>query len=226
MSAELLDGSVVWLAHVDPALQPALVDVLTQHNAKPLLAGSDVPPLEPNVSRLNEIIRHAFAVHKRLDAVLFMPPMPTRANLHPCADAELLVLFAPLVAPHLKRAANPHLLVQCPAPQADIGGMCAHRLASAAGSYALSAVTAGFAWEWYQNGVAVNGIWPHERNNRLLLAQTAAAVLGKPFRACAANFLQTDALAESEGLTLPPTAEVLTPMPFARTDVAQKTVAH
>ena len=121
--------------------------------------------------------------------------------------------------PHLKRAANPHILTLSPPISLDpkwLGPMVGYTIAK----YGMTLVALGFAASYAEEGIASNALWPRTLvataavQNLLggdaamqrarkpeIYADSAHAVLTRPSRECTGNaFLCEDVLAQ-EGVT-------------------------
>jgi len=121
--------------------------------------------------------------------------------------------------PHLKKAANPHVLTLSPPLSLDpkwFGGHLGYTIAK----FGMSMTTLGWSREFADDGIAVNSLWPRTiiataavRNllgGEAALARSrkpeiysdaAYAILTRPSRSCTGNFyLCEDVLAE-EGIT-------------------------
>jgi citronellol/citronellal dehydrogenase len=121
--------------------------------------------------------------------------------------------------PHLKRAANPHVLTLSPPLNLDPRWFRDH-VGYTISKYNMSMLTLGWAEEFRENGIAFNSLWPRTMiataavKNLLggdeamarsrtpeILADTAHAILARPSRECTGNFfIDEDVLAE-EGVT-------------------------
>jgi citronellol/citronellal dehydrogenase len=120
--------------------------------------------------------------------------------------------------PHLKQAANPHVLTLSP-PLNLNPTWFGRSLAYAIAKYGMSMCTLGFAEEFRDSGVAANSLWPRTtiataavRNllggedamrrarDPRIVADAAHALLTRPSRECTGNFfIDEDVLAE-EGI--------------------------
>ena len=121
--------------------------------------------------------------------------------------------------PHLKRAANPHVLTLSPPLNFNsmwFGRSLAHSIAK----YGMSMATLGFAVEFRPYGVAANSLWPRTtiataairhvlggedamRNSRdpRIVASAAYAILTRPSRECTGRFFIDDEVLAEEGIT-------------------------
>jgi citronellol/citronellal dehydrogenase len=121
--------------------------------------------------------------------------------------------------PHLKRAADPHVLTLSPPLNLDPRWFRDH-VGYTISKYNMSMLTLGWAEEFREAGIAFNSLWPRTMiataavKNLLggdeamarsrtpeILADTAYAILTRPSRECTGNFfIDEDVLAE-EGVT-------------------------
>jgi citronellol/citronellal dehydrogenase len=121
--------------------------------------------------------------------------------------------------PHLKRAANPHVLTLSP-PLNLNPSWFGRSLAYTIAKYGMSMCTLGFAEEFRTYGVAANSLWPRTtiataavrnllggedamRNSRdpRIVADAAYAILTRPSRACTGRFFIDDEVLAEEGIT-------------------------
>lgn len=121
--------------------------------------------------------------------------------------------------PHLRRAANPHVLVMAPPPSLDPHWWAQH-LPYSLGKYGMSFCVLGMAEEFREDGVAVNALWPQThiataavqnllggeesvRHSRkpAIVADAAHAVLSRPARGCTGNFFIDEDVLRQEGVT-------------------------
>ena len=121
-------------------------------------------------------------------------------------NARGTYLCAKLAAPHLSKAANPHILTL--SPPLDLNPKWfAPNLAYTMAKYGMSLVTLGLSRELKSAGVAVNSLWPetmiataavsnllggqaalrHARKPQIV-ADAAHAILTRPARDCSGNF--------------------------------------
>jgi len=121
--------------------------------------------------------------------------------------------------PHLRRAANPHILTLSPPLTLDPKWYANH-LGYTIAKFSMSMTTLGWARELADDGIAVNSLWPRtiiataavrnllggeaalQRSRKPeIYADAAYAILKRPSRSCTGNFyLVEDVLAE-EGVT-------------------------
>jgi len=121
--------------------------------------------------------------------------------------------------PHLKRAANPHVLTL--SPPLNLNSMWIGRsLAYPIAKYGMSMCTLGFAEEFRAHGIAANSLWPRTmiataavrnllggedamRNSRdpRIVADAAYAILTRPSQECTGQFFIDDEVLAEEGIT-------------------------
>ncbi|HWE91024.1 MAG TPA: NAD(P)-dependent oxidoreductase [Pseudonocardiaceae bacterium] len=128
-------------------------------------------------------------------------------------------LLSKAAIPHLRAAANPHILTLSPplnlAPR-WIGGHLGYTIAK----YGMSLCTIGLAEEFAADGIAANSLWPrtmidtaavrnllggaeqaaHARSPRIM-ADAAYAILTRPSRECTGNLFVDDEVLATEGIT-------------------------
>jgi len=121
--------------------------------------------------------------------------------------------------PHLKQAANPHVLTLSP-PLNLNPAWFGRNLAYAIAKYGMSMCTLGFAEEFKDYGVAANSLWPRTtiataairnllggeeamRRSRdpRIVADAAHAILTRPSRECTGNFFVDEDVLAEEGIT-------------------------
>jgi citronellol/citronellal dehydrogenase len=112
--------------------------------------------------------------------------------------------------PHLKQAANPHVLTLSPPLNMDPKWF-AHHAAYTIAKYGMSMCTLGMAEEFREDGIAFNALWPRTiiataavgnllggdaamalSRNPEIMADAAYAILTKPSRECTGNFFIDD----------------------------------
>ena len=127
-------------------------------------------------------------------------------------------LCAKLALPHLKKAANPHILTM--SPPLDLNPKWfAPNVAYTIAKYNMSLVTLGLARDLARAGVAVNSLWPetaiataavgnllggeamlrHARKPDIV-ADAAHAILTRPSRSCTGNFFIDVEVLREEGV--------------------------
>jgi citronellol/citronellal dehydrogenase len=121
--------------------------------------------------------------------------------------------------PHLKRAANPHVLTLSP-PLNLNPAWFGRSLAYTIAKYGMSMCTVGFAEEFKPDGVAANSLWPRTtiataavrnllggedamRRSRdpSIVADAAHAILTRPSRECTGRFFIDEEVLAEEGIT-------------------------
>jgi citronellol/citronellal dehydrogenase len=121
--------------------------------------------------------------------------------------------------PHLKKAANPHILMNSPPldmREKWFAGSTAYSIAK----YGMSLVVLGLAGELRESGIAVNALWPRttiatsaiknllggDRVMRMsrtpeIMAEAACRIFQKPSRSFTGNFLIDDTFLASQGIS-------------------------
>lgn len=119
--------------------------------------------------------------------------------------------------PHLKKAANPHILTLAPPPNLDARWLKNH-VAYTIAKYGMSLCVIGMAEEFKPDGVAVNALWPRtviltaavrmldepvdpaRCRKPEIMADAAHAILTRDSRGCTGNFFIDDAVLAEEGV--------------------------
>ena len=128
-------------------------------------------------------------------------------------------LLSKLSVPHLKKAANPHVLTLSP-PLSMSPKWFANHAAYTIAKYGMSMSTMGMAEEFRGDGVAFNTLWPRTiiataavqnllggdeamRRSRKpeIMADSAHAIFTRPSRECTGNFFIDDEVLAEEGVT-------------------------
>jgi citronellol/citronellal dehydrogenase len=121
--------------------------------------------------------------------------------------------------PHLRRAANPHVLTLSPPLTLDpkwFGGHLGYTIAK----FGMSMTTLGWSREFADDGIAVNSLWPRtmiataavrnllggeaalQRSRKPeIYADAAYAILRRPSRSCTGNFYLVEDVLVEEGVT-------------------------
>jgi citronellol/citronellal dehydrogenase len=120
--------------------------------------------------------------------------------------------------PHLRRAANPHVLMLSP-PLEMISRWFAGHVAYSIAKYGMSMCVLGMAAEYKEDGIAFNALWPRtgiataairfalagdegmkQCRTPEIMADAAHAIFVKPAREFTGNFLIDDSLLYDEGV--------------------------
>ena len=128
-------------------------------------------------------------------------------------------LTSKLCIPHLKKAANPHVLNLSPPLNLDPAWFANH-VAYTMAKYGMSMCVLGMAEEFRADGIAFNALWPRtaiataavqnllggdEAISRCrtaeIMSDAAYAILVRDSRACTGNFFIDEALLREEGVT-------------------------
>jgi citronellol/citronellal dehydrogenase len=141
-----------------------------------------------------------------------------RYDLMHQVNARGTYLVSKACIPHLKQAANPHVLMLSPPLDMSprwFGGHVAYTMAK----YGMSMCVLGMAEEFKDDGIAFNALWPrtaiataaiefaiaggdamsHCRTPDII-ADAAYAIFNKPARECTGNFFIDDVLLYEEGV--------------------------
>ena len=121
--------------------------------------------------------------------------------------------------PHLKKAANPHVLMLSPPLNMETRWFAPH-VAYTMAKFGMSMCVLGMAGEFKSAGVAFNALWPRTAiataavKNLLggdaamkgsrstdIMADAAYAIFNRPSRECTGNFFIDDEVMASEGVT-------------------------
>ena len=127
-------------------------------------------------------------------------------------------LLSKTAIPHLRRAANPHVLTLSPPLNLDprwFAGQVAYTMSK----YGMSMAVLGMAAEFRTEGIAFNALWPRvgvataaiefavgnpeelrKCRKPEIMADAAYAILTKPARDCTGNFFIDDTLLYAEGV--------------------------
>ncbi len=142
-----------------------------------------------------------------------------RFDLMQQINARGTYLCAKIALPHLRKAANPHILTMSP-PLDMNAKWFAPNLAYTMAKYGMSIVTLGLAKDLARAGVAVNSLWPEtaiataavgnllggdeviKRSRKPeIVADAAHAILTRPSRDCTGNFFIDVRVLAEEGVT-------------------------
>ena len=132
-------------------------------------------------------------------------------------NARGTFLVSKLCVPHLRNAANPHVLALCPPPDLRPQWFAAHP-AYTMSKYAMSLYMMAMAVEFQADGIAFNGLWPrttvatsavefavgdadlmHRSRTVEIMADAAHAIFCRPSRACTGRFFLDDEVLWAEG---------------------------
>jgi citronellol/citronellal dehydrogenase len=121
--------------------------------------------------------------------------------------------------PHLKKAANPHVLTLSPPLDMQAKWFAPH-VAYTIAKFGMSLCTLGMAEEFRADGIAFNSLWPltaidtaavrnllggdamaQASRSPEIIADAAYAIFEKPARECTGNFFIDEAFLRSEGVT-------------------------
>ncbi|EFL08963.1 cis-2,3-dihydrobiphenyl-2,3-diol dehydrogenase [Streptomyces sp. AA4] len=125
-------------------------------------------------------------------------------------------LLSKAAIPHLRKAANPHLLTLSPPLNLSPAWVGAH-LGYTLSKYGMSLCTIGLAEELKADGIAANSLWPRtltdtaavrniiggasQARTPQIVADAAYAILNRPSRECTGNLFIDDEVLAAEGVT-------------------------
>lgn len=133
-------------------------------------------------------------------------------------NARATFLMSQACIPHLKIAANPHILTLSPPLNLDPDCFAPH-LAYTLSKYGMSMAMLGLAREWQAAGIACNCLWPRTtiataaiefnfppellRASRTpaIVADAALAILQRDSRSCSGHFFIDEAVLQASGVT-------------------------
>jgi len=142
-----------------------------------------------------------------------------RFDLMHAVNVRGTFLCSKLCIPHLKQAANPHILNLSPPLNLDPKWFKNH-VAYTMSKYGMSMCVLGMAAELAESGIAVNALWPrttiataallnllggeqavaHSRKPEIV-ADAAYAILVRASRSCTGNFFVDEHVLQAEGVT-------------------------
>ena len=142
-----------------------------------------------------------------------------RYDLMQAINTRGTFLVSKTCLPHLKQAANPHVLTLSPPLNLDPKWFAAH-VGYTIAKYGMSMCTLGMAEEFRGDGVAFNSLWPRTiiataavqnllggdaamaRSRRPeIMADAAHAIFKRPARECTGNFFIDDEVLAEDGIT-------------------------
>lgn len=183
------DGANVVIAAKTAAPDPRLPGTIHSAAAEIEAAGGRALPVVVDVR--DEAAIHAAVAQAvaHFGAIDILVNNASAISLTPTADTPLkrydlmmdinvrgTFACAQACLPHLRRAANPHILTLSPPPDLRPEWFAPYP-AYATSKYAMSLLTLGFAEEWRADGIAANALWPRT------LITTSALRLAAPAEA-------------------------------------------
>ncbi|WP_020672780.1 SDR family oxidoreductase [Amycolatopsis nigrescens] len=142
-----------------------------------------------------------------------------RYDLMQDINARGSFLLSKLAIPHLRQAANAHILTLSPPISLDEKWFTAGHLAYSIAKYSMSLVTVGLAAELKKDGIAANSLWPRTTIDTAairnvvgaaladrsrtpeIMADAAHAILVRPSAESTGNFYIDDEVLAEEGVT-------------------------
>lgn len=144
---------------------------------------------------------------------------PKRYDLMHSINVRGTYLVSRAAVPHLRKAANPHVLTLSPPINLDPKWFAGH-VAYTMSKYGMSMTVLGMSAEFAPEGIAFNALWPRfgiataaiefavgdrEQLRRCrkpeIMADAAYAILTRPSRECTGNFFIDDTLLAEQGMT-------------------------
>jgi citronellol/citronellal dehydrogenase len=142
-----------------------------------------------------------------------------RYDLMAAINTRGTFLCSKATVPHLKRAANPHILTLSPPLDMRAQWFAPH-VAYSIAKFGMSLCTLGMAEEFRRDGIAVNSLWPLTaidtaavRNvlggetvaracrSASIVADAAYAIFARPARECSGNFFIDEEVLRADGVT-------------------------
>ncbi|GAB2981941.1 NAD(P)-dependent oxidoreductase [Amycolatopsis acidiphila] len=142
-----------------------------------------------------------------------------RYDLMQDINARGSFLLSKLAIPHLRKAANPHILTLSPPVSLEEKWFTSGALAYSIAKYSMSLVTVGLSAELRADGIAANSLWPRttidtaavrnvigaeiaQRSRKPdIMADAAHAILTRPSAEVTGNFFIDDEVLAAEGVT-------------------------
>ncbi len=142
-----------------------------------------------------------------------------RYDLMQDINARGTFLLSKACVPHLRKSANPHILIL--SPPLNLSPRWAGRhLGYTIAKYGMSLCTLGLAHELSDDGIAVNSLWPRttiataavehvvgddamltRSRSAEIMADAAHAIVARDARTCTGNFFLDDAVLAEQGMT-------------------------
>jgi citronellol/citronellal dehydrogenase len=164
---------------------------------------------------IDVVVNNASAIDLRRTTDIDMKRYDLMQDIN-CRGTFMLSKYA---IPHLRAAANPHILTLSPPLNLDprwAGGQLAYTIAK----YGMSLCTLGLAEELKEDGIAANSLWPRtiiataavqnllggdeamaKSRRPEIMADAAHAILLRPSREATGNFYIDDEVLAQEGIT-------------------------
>lgn len=225
------DGANVVVAAKTAEAHPKLPGTIYSAAAEIEAAGGKALPILMDVREEDQVaaaIEKTVATFGGLDilvnnasAIQLTPTAMTdmkRYDLMNGVNARGTFMTTKYAAPHLAKAANPHVLMLSPPLDMQEKWFAGH-VAYSMAKYGMSLCVLGFAGEFRRDGIAVNALWPRTTiatsaiqfvvGDKLMamsrtpeiLADAAHRIFCKPSREFTGNFLIDDTFLAGEGVT-------------------------
>jgi citronellol/citronellal dehydrogenase len=226
------DGARVVIVAKTSAPHPKLPGTIHSAAEEMRAAGGQALPLAVDIrdeAQVREAVAEAVAAFGGIDILVnnasaiqltgtLETPMK-RFDLMHQVNARGTFLCSQACLPHLRRAANPHILNLSPPLNLEARWFAPH-VAYTMAKYGMSLCVLGMAEEFRRQGIAVNALWPrtaiataavrnlmggaetvrHCRRPEIL-ADAAHAILCRDSRGCSGNFFLDEDVLRGEGMT-------------------------
>lgn len=225
------DGANIVIAAKSVTPHPNLPDTIYTTGEAVVAAGGKSLPIPVDI-RHEEQVRSAVELTVKTfggidilvnnaSAISLTPTLSTemkRFDLMHAVNVRGTFLCSQTCIPHLKKAANPHILTLSPPLSMQsrwFKNHCAYTMAK----YGMSMCVLGMAEEFRDDGIAVNALWPRTviataalamleglvkpENCRTpeIVAAAACAILARDSRSCSGNFFIDQEVLAAEGIT-------------------------
>ena len=189
---------------------PVAVDIRDDHGVEAAVART-----VETFGGLDILVNNASAIHL---AGTLNTPMKRYDLMHQI-NGRGTFLVSQKCIPHLKKAANPHVLTLSPPLDFDVKWFKPHAAYTLA-KFSMSVYSWAMAAEFKDDGIAFNCLWPRTGiataaiQNILggedgmkrcrkpeIMADAAYAILNRPARECTGNFFIDDEVLAAEGIT-------------------------
>ena len=224
------DGANIVIAAKSSVANPRLPGTIYTAAAEVEAAGGQALPLKVDIRSEDSVLGAVAEAVARFGGIDILVNNASAIWLRGTADTPMKrfdlmhqvntrgsFLCAQACLPHLKQAANPHILSLAPPPSLDPKWWGPHTGYTLA-KMGMSFVTIGLAAEFGRQGVAVNALWPRtviatDAVNMLpgvdtthcrtpeIVADAAHAILSRPAESFSGNFLLDEDVLREAGIT-------------------------
>jgi citronellol/citronellal dehydrogenase len=166
------DGANIVIAAKSAVANPRLAGTIHSAAAEIEAAGGRALPLKVDIRSEEEVVAAVAQAVARFGGIDILVNNASAIWLRGTADTPMKrfdlmhqvntrgsFLCAQACLPHLKRAANPHILTLAPPPNLDPKWFAPH-VAYTIAKYGMSLCVLGMAEEFRDDGIAVNALWP------------------------------------------------------------------